>query len=67
MSNPINLGLEDTLRDNEIVEGEHVRKLKEFYQKQEWGQFEEYVQNLERSGFVKERIDSMITRATHGK
>ncbi len=58
--------LEARIDENALVEGEHVAKLHEFWKRQDWIGMEKYLQTLDRDGFSKARIDSMIVRATHG-
>lgn len=58
--------LNERIRDNELLEGEEVRKLRDIYKSRDWTQFNMYVQTLRDSGFGAKRIDSMITRAMHG-
>lgn len=56
--------LEDQIRDNEIVEGEHVSKLAAFFKSQNWVAYEAYIQKLRDMGFGENRITSMVTRST---
>lgn len=56
--------IEDQIRDNEIVEGEHVSKLTGFFKSQNWGAYNAYIQKLRDMGFGDNRITSMVTRST---
>ncbi|MFW6009168.1 MAG: hypothetical protein ACOCP8_07885 [archaeon] len=63
--------LKERYQENEIVEGEHVDMLKQFWQQGKnsgnWINFNNYIKKLQNDGFDSKRIDSMISRATIGK
>lgn len=58
--------LDERYLDNEVVEGEHVRRLRNYAKTHSWVEFTRYTQKLQEEGFSKNRIDSMVSRATMG-
>lgn len=56
--------LADRLADNEVVEGEHVAKLRGMAQSRDWKGYESYVSSLRVDGWSLSRINSMTNRAT---
>lgn len=58
--------LDERYLDNEVVEGEHVQKLRNYAKTHSWVEFTRYTQQLKEEGFSQHRIDSMVSRATVG-
>ena len=52
--------------DNELVEGEFVKKLRIFARRGDWDSFNSYIQELKDEGHSQTRLNSMMTRAMHG-
>ena len=57
--------MSEIISDNELIEGEHVKKLKIFAKKGDWNDFNKYVQKLKDEGHSQTRINSMMTRSMH--
>lgn len=57
--------LDETISDNEIAEGEHVRILNRMARDKNWHAFNQYVQKLKQEGHSQQRINSIMTRAMH--
>jgi len=51
--------------ENELLEGEYVKKLKAFAEQGRFDDFNDYVNKLKEKG-LKERINSIVGRAMHG-
>lgn len=57
--------MDDIIRDNEVVEGPHVKILHNMAVNKNWDGFQAYVQKLKDEGHKQTRIDSMMTRAMY--
>ncbi len=62
---PDNQVMDDIIRDNEVVEGPHVKILHNHAVAGNWDGFNAYVQRLKDEGHKQTRIDSMMTRAMY--
>ena len=57
---------EERLMDNDLLEGEFERTLKQMIKDKRWDAVTQYTQEMAQKGFSKDRIDSILTRAMHG-
>ena len=62
---PQSSSFQEALLDNELIEGENVKKLKSFLNKKDWTNFEKYIQKLKDEGNSEHRIQTMISNAMH--
>lgn len=54
------------IEDNELVEGEFVKKLRIFARRGDWDSFKSYLQELKDEGHSQTRLNSMMTRSMYG-
>ena len=58
--------LEERLMDNELLEGEFERTLRQMIKQKRWDDVTAYTQKMMEQGFSKDRVDSILTSAMHG-
>jgi len=58
---------QERYQDYEVISGEHIKTLHEFFRQGRFSDFDNYVQKLKDEGFSQRNIDAMIGSATRGK